>query len=115
MNTKQAILLIAVIFMFFAVVQPALAAGTPQPGDPPAQVQQSAGASSGFPWLGILVLGLAGVAYVVVKSKTPSPTPTANCCAPVIDEAKLERERKRILEYENRSQPEAPTNDGVES
>lgn len=114
MNRKSAFLILAVILVIFAFAQPVQAAGTPQPGDPPARSQQSASAATGAPWLGIIVLVLAGVAYVAIKSKIPSTTVTASCCAPVIDEAKLERERQRILECEARSQPAAAANDVAE-
>lgn len=114
MNRILAILLIAGIFWLFAAAQPVLAAGTPQPADPSAQWQQPTGATSGLPWLGILVLGAAVAVYLVVKSKIPSTTVTANCCAPVIDEAKIERERISLLEFVQGAQSGDTPIEGVE-
>ena len=100
---KPALILIAVVLLLVAGIQTAQANGTPQPGDPPNRVQlTTADRTSGFPWLGILVLVIAGVVYMYVTNvSSPANIVTGNCCAPVIDEDKMERERKKIAEEEN--------------
>ncbi len=74
-------------------------------GEPPVNptsVGTTANALSigGFPWALILVFMAAGYIITTIKKNTPANTITTSCCIPLIDEKKMEAEKKKIAEEE---------------
>lgn len=87
------------IMLGLTVVSRVQAAGWSQAGDNP----QSAGSIltiGGFPWLAIPIFVGAFFVQMYFRKHTPANKPTVNTCAPLIDEAKAEAERKEIEEEE---------------
>jgi hypothetical protein len=95
-NISTLFLVLVVLAIVFQSVQ---AAATPPPDTTPPPAMQPAGAIAGFPWGLLLVFIVAGFIMTYIKKNSPNKI-TSTSCVPLIDEKKMEAEKKMIAEEE---------------
>ncbi len=91
--------LLLLVFVLFSAYLPVQAAGTPPPDATPFPATPLTSIAAGFPWGLVLVFIVAGFIITYFKKNSPN-TITTTCCVPLIDEKKLEAEKKKIAEEE---------------
>jgi hypothetical protein len=97
MRIQLAILILCIALLF--VILPVQAAGSPPVDATPIPASQSTGPITGFPWALILVFIVAGLIMNYLKKDNPNKI-TSTTCLPLIDEKKMEAEKRKIAEEE---------------
>jgi hypothetical protein len=92
-------LFLLVLLALSIILQPVQAAGTPPPAATSIPSGQANSPAAGFPWGLIIVFIGAGFIMTFIKKNSPNKI-TSTSCVPLIDEKKLEAEKKKIAEEE---------------
>jgi hypothetical protein len=92
-------LFLLVLLALFIILQPVQAAGTPPPAATSIPNKQTNSPTAGFPWGLVIVFIVAGFIMTFIKKNSPNKI-TSTSCIPLIDEKKMEAEKKKIAEEE---------------
>jgi uncharacterized membrane protein YfcA len=92
-------LFLLVLLALSIILHPVQAAGTPPPAATSIPNGQTNNPAAGFPWGLIIVFIGAGFIMTYIKKNSPN-TITTTTCIPLIDEKKMEAEKKKIAEEE---------------
>jgi hypothetical protein len=87
------------VSIFLAQVFSSITAGSPPPAATPMPAGQTGNILSEIPWGLIIIVIIAGFIMGAIRKNNPNHI-TINACAPLIDEDKMEKEKKMIAEEE---------------
>jgi hypothetical protein len=90
--------LLFLVFILSMANHPVQAAGTPPPDGAPLPVSLPSDIT-GFPWGLVVVFIVAGFIMTYIKKNSPNKI-TSTTCVPLIDEKKMEAEKRMIAEEE---------------
>lgn len=87
------------VSIFFDMVISRVTAGSPPPAATPIPAGQTGNILSEIPWGLIIIVIIAGFIMGAIRKNNPNHI-TINACAPLIDEEKMEKEKRMIAEEE---------------